>query len=223
MPGAPEGSAPPWAYLPWLHERIERGDPALPVLGPLSDVQEISGELARRTTISVWNMQRLGPASWLRDLVADTEEIERRGLEARTIYPRDAVRVSPLLPYAVPSMRVGPVTDPFMVIDRSFVVIGDPNAAFIHVSHDDEIVGRGVSWFEQEWDAATPPLGAGALRGVTRRMLRVSVMLVEGATDRQIATALGASERTVSADVAALGKVLGVSGRAQTIARICGL
>ena len=223
MPGAPDGTAPPWGYLSWLHERIERGDPALPVLGPLTDVQAISAELARRTTTSVWNMQRLGPASWLRDLVADTEEIERRGLEARTIYPRDAVRVSPLLPYAVPNMRVGPVTDPFMVIDRSFVVIGDPNAAFIHVSEDPEVVARGVAWFEQEWDAATPPLGADGLGAVSWRMLRVSVLLVEGATDRQIASALTTSERTVSADVAALGRVLGVSGRAQTIARICGV
>ena len=172
MPGAPKIDAPPWGHLPWLHQRIERADPALPVLGPLRDVDEISAELARRTTTCVWNMQRLGPASWLRSLVADAEEIERRGLEARTIYPRDAVRVSPLLPYAVPNMRVGPVTDPFMVIDRSLVVIGDPNGAFIHVSEDRDVVARGVAWFEREWDAATPPVAAGGAGAVTGRILR---------------------------------------------------
>ena len=51
----------------------------------------------------------------------------------------------------------------------------------------------------------------------------MALLLLRGATDRQISRELGVSERTVSAEVRELGRRLGATNRAHAIARICGV
>ena len=53
-------------------------------------------------------------------------------------------------------------------------------------------------------------------------MVDIALLLVDGATDREIAGALGVSERTVSADVREVIRRLGARSRAQAIALISG-
>ena len=57
----------------------------------------------------------------------------------------------------------------------------------------------------------------------TRRMVDIAFLLVDGATDREIARALGVSERTVSADVREMSRRLGARSRAHAIALISGV
>ena len=45
----------------------------------------------------------------------------------------------------------------------------------------------------------------------TRRMVDIAFLLVDGATDREIARTLGVSERTVSADVREMSLRLGAA------------
>ena len=53
-------------------------------------------------------------------------------------------------------------------------------------------------------------------------MVEISWLLAEGASDRLISRELGISERTVSTEVREIGRRLGTTNRAHTIARICG-
>jgi DNA-binding CsgD family transcriptional regulator len=57
----------------------------------------------------------------------------------------------------------------------------------------------------------------------TRRMIDIAFHLIDGATDREIARALGVSERTVSSDVREMSNRIGARSRAQAIALISGI
>ncbi len=54
-------------------------------------------------------------------------------------------------------------------------------------------------------------------------MVDIAFRLVDGATDREIARALGVSERTVSSDVREMSRRLGARSRAHAIALISGV
>ena len=53
-------------------------------------------------------------------------------------------------------------------------------------------------------------------------MVEIGFLLTDGATDREIAKALGVSERTVSAQVAEITRRLGARNRGHAIALIGG-
>jgi DNA-binding NarL/FixJ family response regulator len=73
------------------------------------------------------------------------------------------------------------------------------------------------------WSTAEPALAQGVQPPFTPRMVAVAVRLAEGAADREIARALGVSERTVSADVRTMSSRLGARSRAHAIALISGV
>ena len=54
-------------------------------------------------------------------------------------------------------------------------------------------------------------------------MVDIALLLVEGATDREIARSLGVSERTVSGDLRQMCARLGARSRAHAIALISGV
>ena len=67
------------------------------------------------------------------------------------------------------------------------------------------------------------PVADGRRPPYTRRMVAIAGLLVDGATDREIARELGVCERTVSADVRAMSQRLGARSRAHAIALISGV
>ena len=88
-----------------------------------------------------------------------------------------------------------------MVVDRRVVVVNDAHGTTIWACEDPDVVARGVATFEAEWAAATPAVAPGAPPPYTRRMTEVGAHLATGRTDREIAQAVGISERSVSAVV----------------------
>ena len=71
--------------------------------------------------------------------------------------------------------------------------------------------------------SAEPAVPEGEQPPFTRRMVDIALLLVDGATDREIARSLGVSERTVSADVREMSRRLGARSRAHAIALISGV
>jgi len=72
------------------------------------------------------------------------------------------------------------------------------------------------------WSAARPAVPEGEETPLTSRMVEISWLLADGASDRLIGRSLGISERTVSNEVREIGRRLGANNRAHIIARICG-
>ena len=101
--------------------------------------------------------------------------------------------------------------------------MGDATGETVWTSDDPAMVARAVSFFEEVWRAAVPAVPVGEEPPFTRRMVEIAVRLVDGATDREIARALGVSERTVSADVREMSRRLGARSRAHAIALISGV
>ena len=221
-PATPEDDVPAWGFIAWLHELIDARDPVLRPLGEMTRAASVMRGIADDTRESVWNMQRSSPARDLVAMMADVDEAARRGITTRPLYSRGALARSPLLSSAIPGIRVGPVTDPFMVVDRRVVVVNDAHGTTIWACEDPDVVARGVATFEAEWAAATPAVAPGAPPPYTRRMTEVGAHLATGRTDREIAQAVGISERSVSAGVRELSRRLGASGRGHAIARING-
>ena len=197
-PATPDDDVPRWAFVAWLHELIDAGSPVLRRLGDMSQAEAIMRHLADDTRHSVWNMQRAASAGDLLTMLAEVEEIGVRGLESRPIYSRGALLRSPLLTSVAPDIRVGPVMDPFMVIDRRLVVVNDAHAHTIWTSDDPDVVDRGTAYFEAEWAAAIPAVPAGEDPPFTRRIALVGAHLATGRTDREIAEAVHLSVRTSS-------------------------
>ena len=221
-PAIPDDRVPRWAFVPWLHELIEARSPRIRPLGDLTEANAIMRRLADDTHHSVWNMQRAGLAGDLLLMLDQVEEIRSRGIESRPIYSRGAVLLNPLLTSVVPDIRIGPVTDAFMVVDRRVVVVNDAHARTIWTSDDPDVVARGAAYFEAEWAAATPAVPPGEDPPFTRRMSVVGAHLATGRTDREIARAMNLSERTVSTEVKEISRRLGATGRAHAIARLNG-
>jgi DNA-binding NarL/FixJ family response regulator len=120
-------------------------------------------------------------------------------------------------------LRLAPVPHPLMISDRRRILVGDATAEAIWTSTDPELVSRAVHFYDELWRAAPPAVPDGEQPPFTRRMVDVALLLVDGATDREIARSLGVSERTVSAEVREMSRRLGARSRAHAIALISGV
>jgi DNA-binding CsgD family transcriptional regulator len=119
-------------------------------------------------------------------------------------------------------LRLAPVGHPLMVIDGRLVVVGDAFGETVWSTTDPILVADAVAFFEAAWSGAEPAVPAGEEPPFTPRMVAIGIRLADGATDRQIARALGVCERTVSADVHEMSRRLGARSRVDAVARICG-
>jgi DNA-binding NarL/FixJ family response regulator len=85
------------------------------------------------------------------------------------------------------------------------------------------VVAPAVEFYEVLWASAVPAVPPGQDPPFTPRMVEIGFLLVDGATDREIARALDVSERTVSADVHEMSRRLGARSRSHAIALISGV
>jgi DNA-binding NarL/FixJ family response regulator len=107
--------------------------------------------------------------------------------------------------------------------DGRLVLVGDSTGEAIWTSTDVEVVASAVRFYDMVWAAAEPGVPPGMEPPFTRRMIDIAFHLIDGATDREIARALGVSERTVSSDVREMSNRIGARSRAQAIALISGI
>lgn len=210
--------------FPELHGLIDRGDPRLRMLSTVLEAGEPLARLEASTRSSMWNMQR----HWTIQSMRDDNELDaksrRRGIELRLVLPaRVAEQRCPLASSHYPYLRVSPVAHPLMVIDRHRVVVGDRTAETVWTTTEPDLVARAVRLYEDVWASAAPAVPDGVDPPFTPRMVGIALRLVDGDTDREIARALGVSERTVSADLRRMSIRLGARSRAHAIALISGV
>jgi len=221
--GAGQAESPGWEVFAQWHALIDARDPRFTLL---STVQDVAGTLVRfeaTITQSTWNMQRHHTVDALRDPLGLDASGRRKGLELRFILPRRvAQQRSPLASSYYDYLRLAPVAHPLMIGDRRQILVGDSTGETVWTSSDAEVVARAVDFYERLWASAEPAVPVGDEPPFTRRMVDIALLLVTGATDREIAQALGVSERTVSSDVRELSARLGARSRAQAIAMISG-
>lgn len=216
--------APFWELFAQWHTLIDRGDPRFAML---STVEEVAGPLAEieaGVTSNLWNMQRHWTIHTIRSNADLNDNLRRKGVDLRLVLPRRvAERRCPLASSHHPHLRLFPVAHPLMVCDRRLVVVGDSTGDSVWCTTEPGLVGRAVEFFQEVWHRAVPAVATGETPPFTARMVEIALLLVDGATDREIARSLGVSERTVSADVRELSSRLGARSRAQAIALISGV
>lgn len=222
--GAEPTQAPGWELFAQWHALIDAGDPRFTLLSTVQDVAASLVRLESMNTMSMWNMQRHHTIDGIRDPLGLDAKSRRKGLELRFILPRRvAQQRCPLASSHYDYLRLAPVAHPLMIGDRRRVVVGDSTGEAVWMSSDAEVVARAVDLYERLWASAEPSVPVGEDPPFTRRMVDIGVLLVGGATDREIARSLGVSERTVSADVRKLSARLGARSRAHAIALISGV
>jgi DNA-binding CsgD family transcriptional regulator len=221
--GAEPVRAVGWEPFAQWHALIDAGDPRFTLISPIEDVAAPLAELAASVSTSVWNMQRHWTIGSIRDsLLRDAHALEL-GVEMRMILPRRVAEGRcPLASSYEPELRLAPVAHPLMVVDGRRVIVGDSTGDAVWQSTAPDVVDRAVGFYERVWEQAAPAVPDGAQPPFTPRMVDIAVLLVDGASDREIARGLGISERTVSADVREMSRRLGARSRAHAIALISG-
>jgi DNA-binding CsgD family transcriptional regulator len=212
-----------WELFAHWHRLIDAGDPRFRKFSTVEDVAAPLAELAASLRVSHWNMQRHWTIASIRSALADDERLHRQGVTTRMILPRRvAERRCPLASSYEPELRLAPVPHPLLIGDGRLVVVGDSTGDAVWASSAPDVVERAVDLFEQVWQAAACAVPEDDDPPYTPRMVEIALLLVDGATDREIARALGVSERTVSADVGEMSRRLGARSRAHAIALISG-
>ena len=222
--GAEPREPPGWGLFAQWHDLIDRGDPRFTMLSTVQEVAEPLARLESTIAVSIWNMQRHHNIYSWRDSADFDASLRRRKVEMRMILPRRvAERRSPLASSFEPGLRVAPVAHPLMICDHRWVIVGDSTGDTVWTSADPGVVGRAVQFYEGVWGEAVPAVPEGENPPFTRRMVDIALLLVDGATDREIARSLGISERTVSSDVREMSRRLGARSRAHAIALVSGV
>ena len=221
--GAEPVRAPGWGLLAQWHDLIDARDPRFTLLAPVSEVDEPLERMESSVRVSMWNAQRHHTIYAMRDSAEIDEGMRRRGVGLRFVLPRRiAERRCPLASSFELGLRLAPVAHPLMVLDRRLVVLGDSTGDSVWTSSAPEVVEKATGFYEQLWQAAEPAVPEGEEPPFTRRMVDIAFLLVDGAADREVARALGVSERTVSSDVREMSRRLGARSRAHAIALISG-
>ena len=158
----------------------------------------------------------------LRDSRGLTDAARRRGVSFRLVVRPGTLRICPIFSSYNPEARVGPFPGPLMILDSRDVVLPGRDGESIWTSPDPDLVALAMRAYEAVWSAARPAVPAGEEPPLTPRMVDIAWLLADGASDRVISRDLGISERTVSNEVREIGRRLGATNRAHTIARICG-
>lgn len=219
----PPPPAASWELFSTMHALIEQRDSRFELLGPVEQSDAVLSRFEASTSACMWNMQRHWSVNELRDTNGLDARARSRGVKLRFILPARVVHERcPLAPSHYDYLRLGPVAHPLMIGDRRRILVGDHTGEGIWGSHDPRIVANAADFFERLWQSSRPAVPDGEQPPFTPRMIQVAFRLVDGATDREIARALGVSERTVSTDIREMSHRLGARSRAEAIARISG-
>lgn len=219
---SPDPPAEWFELLTLTQSLVARRDASLRYLGTVSEAGRALAEMAAGTRSTVWNLQRIQTFYALRDSRGLDAAARRRGVSFRLVVRPGTLRVCPIFSSYEPEARVGPVPGPLMILDSRDVVLPGQDGESIWTSSDPELVAMAMRAYEAVWSMARPAVPQGEEPPLTARMVDIAWLLADGASDRVISRDLGVSERTVSNEVREIGRRLGATNRAHTIARICG-
>jgi DNA-binding CsgD family transcriptional regulator len=147
-----------------------------------------------------------------------------RGVEIRYLFPESFFRKSGVGDFIVRMVEFGgkvriTPSVPFRLIifDNEAAVMGiDPEDSSIGavVHHSNAVVRLATEIFQQFWRTARDPFDTPVEQhGISAQVSELLRLLVQGATDEQVARRLGVSMRTVRRIVAKLSGQVGASGR----------
>lgn len=215
-------------FFAHVHALIAAGDSRLRPIGRVDQAYTQGAEQAARAVRrSVWHMT-IHPSWGMVRAARPFAELRRRpGIDLRYVTTPLTLHRLPLLSsHHHPYLRTAPVVDSMLVVDGSQVFIGEPHSATpvtsVWVSTDARLAAAAVRVFDTAWRTAQPAVAPDAEPPFTRRMVDVAFHLTAGASDREIAGALGVSDRTVSAEVAEIVRRLGARSRTHAIGLITG-
>jgi DNA-binding CsgD family transcriptional regulator len=200
-------------------------DPRLELLGSHTDATTHFREAAATPHRRVWNMQNRVSQRANREGLPLNDRSRAQGAELRLVVPADQLAQFPLLTTIQPSLRVGAVPKPLLLLDTlAFFAgpLGTPLAHTLWRTVDPGLVARAEAAYLAVWEAAVPAEDVGGLPPLPERTRHVAFLLVEGATDKEIAAELGVSERTVSGEVRAVVRWVGARSRGHAIALLVG-
>ncbi len=212
-------------FFRWVQALAVRGDPRMEPLGDLAPAFESGiAALAGSVRRSIWHMTFRPTWSEVRMARPLADASRRTGIDGRYVTDRvTSARLPVLASHHHPYFRHHPVHAPLLVIDARRVYVGAPPghelAGSVWTSTAPQVVGGAVRAFDAVWRAAVDP-HPGDTAPFTRRMVDIAFHLTDGASDREIARAIGVSERTVSAEVAEVIRRLGARNRSHAIALI---
>lgn len=207
------------------HRRAARAGLHLVGAGPHGIAAGLD-RLERRTRGSVWNMQRTVDYRPGSIYAAMLERSRRRRLDICFLVSPQALLQIPLFPYLYPYAATAPIYGPMMIIDRVCIVL--PGAITLDGEHTAwsttraDLLAAGLDIWVRTSRIAQPVTPDPDLPRLHDRHLLVARCLVEGLTMRATASRVGASERTVSDDLATLMTYLGVDSRTAVIWRLLG-
>lgn len=216
------------SFFGWVHGLIARGDGRMRDLGRVEDAYTTgAAAVARQVRHSAWHMTIYPSWSQVRAAQPFAELRRRTNVDLRYLTtPLSLHRLPLLASHHHPYLRVGPVVDSMLVLDRSKVYVGLPHATSadgsVYESTDTRVVASAVRAYDAAWQEAEPVGDPEVEPQFTRRHVQVAFHLSAGATDREIARALLVSERTVSAEVGELVRRLGARSRTHAIGLITG-
>lgn len=202
------------------------GDPRVQLLGPISDAPEHLGRRAAQVTDSVWTMQT---TVGLRTMCAQLRAVRLHPTgppDSRYVAPLTALQACPLLPSVHPNVRVRSVPGAVLITDEEHAFLAGPPgtrlAETIWATTDPGLVTRACQVFRTLWDTARPASEVSTRPVLPPRRAEVAMLLADGASDLEIAQALGISPRTASAEVRQVIDWCGARGRGHAIAVIVG-
>lgn len=173
---------------------------------------------------SVWNMQPFSP------FVPDDpwSELHDRSIAAghdrRIVVSEEGLLRNPLLSSYMPTVRVGWVVKPMMVLDEAVVLYEGERAAtgdhMVWAATRPDWVRGGVAVSRLCWGLARPALNDPEAPPLNRRQYAVACFLAEGLGDEAIARRVGVSRRTVASDVRAAMNLLDAQTRFQAGIRL---
>lgn len=110
-----------------------------------------------------------------------------------------------------------------MVLNGRLVLMEGPSAAdgslTIWGTTDAALVEDAIRHHEMLWDVAETAVDP----GITTRQAEIVLRMILGATDSQIARAVGVSQRTLERELAAVMTVMGATGRVDLISKLAGV
>lgn len=215
----------PEGFFDTVVELMLAGDPRVRRLGPTAE----AGDHIRRRAASIrtraWNMQISMTVNQIR--VSEATRREHPGPEDfRLLLPPDIPRTCPLYATSPAVVRLGRVPGPLFVSDDDHVFLagpaGTPWGQTIWDSRDPEVVAAAAGVYRTCWAAARRWQEVDQRPPLSERRVEVAMLLADGASDVEIASAVGVSARTASSEVHAVTEWLGARSRGHATALLVG-
>jgi DNA-binding CsgD family transcriptional regulator len=208
-----------------VHELMLAGDPRVRLLGSREQAHAAIDGFSASPQRRAWNMQWTLRIRGIVEHPQTNAASLTHGTDLRLVAPLRAFLRRPLNVHIQSPVRVGAVPYPLLVVDEVAFLSGPLGTAFadtVWAVEDPDLVGRAALAHLAVWEAAVPLEESDVPRPLPPRTLEVALCLVDGLTDREIATQLGVSERTVSAEVNRVVEWAGARSRGHAVALLVG-